>query len=337
MPRRTPSPQADAHHGWVEIAPNRDAHRGGSSWATREIRDLAERQHGVVARRQLLDLGLSEELVKGRVRSGALIPVHEGVFAVGHPRISRFGRWMAAVLATGPCSVLSHGSAAELWGIRRSRDLPEVTRRSGGTTRANVRLHQTRILEPVEVTVEAGIPVTSVERTLMDIASRLGDRQIERVVVAADRAGLLRWPELQRLLERTPRRPGAGRLHRATNRISPHAVDARSPLEIDFLALCRDAGLSMPQVNVLVAGHLVDFVWPSQRVVVETDGYSFHSDRLAFERDHERAVELTAAGYEVHRTTYAMLKRDPGSFIELVRWSLANPRASRSGAISTKR
>jgi uncharacterized protein DUF559 len=187
------------------------------------------------------------------------------------------------------------------------------------------------------MTVEAGIPVTSVERTLIDIVPRLDDRQLERVVVAAERAGRVRWSELQRLLERTPRRPGAGRLRRATIRISPHAIEARSPLEVDFLALCRDAGLPMPQVNVLVAGHLVDFLWLPQRVVVETDGYSFHNDRLAFERDHERTVELTASGYEVHRATYAMLKRDPRSFMELVRCSLANPRASQPGAISTQR
>lgn len=292
-------------------------------------------QHGVVALRQLLKLGISEELVKGRVRAGGLLPVFEGVFALGHNRIDRRGSWMAAVLATGPRSVLSHGSAAELWAIRGSRGLPEVTRRSGGTTRSGVRLHQTRILEPEEVTVEVEIPVTSVERTLLDIAMNLDDRQMERAVVAADRTGRLRWAELHRLLERTPRRRGAGRLRRVAHRVSPHAADAKSLLEIDFLAICRDAGLPEPSINVLVEGHLVDFLWPAQRVVVETDGYRYHSDRIAFERDRERTVALAAAGYTVLRATYAMLNRNSASFIDLVHRSLGS-RASRLGAISTQ-
>ena len=275
--------------------------------------------------------------MRGRVVSGSLIPVYEGVFAVGHQQLSKQGRWMAAVLATGPRSVLSHASAAELWSIRRSHGMPEVTRRSGGTTRPGVRLHQTRILERAEITVEAGIPVTSVERTLLDVAMGLDESRLERAVVAADRTGRLRWPELERLLDRTPRRRGAGRLRRVARRISPYAAEAKSPLEVDFLALCRNANLPEPQVNVLAAGYLVDFLWPAQRVVVETDGYRYHADRLAFERDRERTVALMAAGYEVHRATYAMLKRDPASFIALVRSSLTTPRASRFSAISTQR
>ncbi len=319
------------------MEPNRDALAvAGASSRTQEIRELAERQHGVVALRQLLALGLSEELVKGRVRSGALISVHEGVFAVGRARLDKRGDWMAAVLATGPHAVLSHGSAAELWSIRQSRGLPEVTRRSGGTTRSGVRLHQTRILEPVEMTTEAGIPVTSVERTLLDISADLYDRQLERAVVAADRTGRLRWPELDRLLARTPRRKGAARLRRVAHRVSPYAIEAKSPLEVDFLAVCRDAGLPQPHVNALIEGHLVDFLWPAQRIVVETDGYRYHSDRIAFERDRERSVALSAAGYEVHRVTYAMLRSGPGTVVDLIRRSLS-VRASRFGGNSTER
>jgi hypothetical protein len=321
-------PTLRVHHDSGDIAPKRDAFgvvasrvAEGDS-ATQVIRRIAERQHGVVARRQLLECGLSSELVKGRLVSGYLVPIYEGVFAVGHLRITRWARWMAAVLATGPHAVLSHGSAAELWAIRRSRGLPEVTRRSGGTTRSAVRLHQTRVLEPVEMTIEAGIPVTSIERTLLDIAAGRDERQLEHDVVAADRTGRLRWSELQRLLDRTPRRPGAGRLRRVANQVSPHAVDAKSPTEVDFLALCRKAGLPEPSVNVFASGHLVDFLWSAQRVVVEADSYSYHGDRLAFERDHERTVALAAAGYEVHRATRRMLSRDPDSFMRLVRRSL---------------
>jgi very-short-patch-repair endonuclease len=197
-------------------------------------------------------------------------------------------------------------------------------------------LHQTRVLEPVDVTVEAGIPVTSVERTLLDMAHRYDDRQLERAVVNADRTGRLRWPRLRLLVDRTPLRPGAGRLRRVASRVSPRAIDTRSPTEVDFLALCREARLPEPAVNVLIAGYLVDFLWPAERLIVETDTYTYHGDPLAFERDHERTVALVAAGYEVHRATRLMLDRAPSPFLQLVHDSLARRRASRLGAISTQ-
>lgn len=330
----------NANQALGEIAPSLDSGRvpsaeiASSAKATETIRRLAEGQHGVVARRQLLEQGLSAELIKGRLTAGMLIPVHMGVFALGHLRIGREGRWMAAVLAAGHKAVLSHSSAAELWSIGRSRGFPEVTRRSGGSKRAGLRLHQTRVLEPIDVTAEAGIPVTSIERTLLDMAHRYDNRQLERAVVAADRTGRLRWPRLRLLLDRTPLRPGSGRLRRVASRVSPRAIDTKSPTEVDFLALCREAGLPEPAVNVLVEGHLVDFLWPAERLVVETDTYTYHGDPLAFEQDHERTVTLVTAGYEVHRVTRLMLGRAPAPFLQLVRDSLTRRRASRSGLIS---
>jgi Protein of unknown function (DUF559) len=254
---------------------------------------------------------------------------------VGHRQLDRMGEWMAAVLACGPGALLSHGSAMALWALRESVGWPEVSRRSGGSPRKGIRLHQTRVLEDAERTIKAGIPVTSIERTLLDIAVRFKARQLERMLVAADRGGELRWPELIRLLERTPRRPGAGRLRRVAASVDPRSVETLSPLEVDFLALCREAGLPMPEVNVLVKGFLVDFLWRAQRVIVETDGYAYHRDRPAFERDHERTVTLTAAGYEVHRATHRMLTREPTLFLSVVRDALRqrHPRASSSPSI----
>jgi hypothetical protein len=295
--------------------------------ATRAIREVAERQHGVVAHRQILELGVGKTLVQRRVEGGLLIPIHQGVFALGHQRINRKGLWMAAVLACGP-GVLSHGSAMELWGLRRSRGAIEVLRRSGGSRRhrPGIRLHQTRALPSRDIVLEANIPVTSIERTLLDMAGRLDSKQLERAVVAADRTGHLRWPELQRVLVSGRGRKGAGRLRRVAAQVDPRAVDARSPLEVDFLALCRDSGLPLPQVNVLLEGCLVDFFWPRECVIVETDGYTFHRDRPAFERDHEQTAELEAADYLVHRATYCMLASDPAPFMRLVRGSLQRRR-----------
>jgi Protein of unknown function (DUF559) len=170
--------------------------------------------------------------------------------------------------------------------------------------------------------MEAGIQVTSLERTLIDIAGRLDTRQLERALVAADRSRRLRWPELKRMLDESNGRKGAGRLRRVAEQVDPRAADALSPMEVDFLALCREAGLPLPQVNVLVERHLVDFFWPEARVIVETDGYRYHGDRPAFERDHESTVKLMAAGYRVLRATHRMLVRDPGPFLRLVHDSL---------------
>lgn len=170
--------------------------------------------------------------------------------------------------------------------------------------------------------MEAAIRVTSIERTLVDVAAVLDTRQLERAVVAADRTGRLRWPRLVELLERSKGRLGVARLRQVMAETDPRAVEARSPLEVDFLALCREASLPMPEVNVLVNGRLVDFLWAKERVIVETDGYAYHRDRAAFERDHEVTVALTAAGYVVRRATYRMLKREPAQFMTLVRRAL---------------
>jgi very-short-patch-repair endonuclease len=298
--------------------------------ATEEIRLLAERQHGIVTRRQLLRRGLTHRLVEGRVEAGVLVAVYDGVFAVGHRKLSREAIWLAAVFASGPGAVLSHGSAAELWKIGVGGDRVEVTRRSGGTTRAVIWVHQTRFLPSDHVAVEKGIPVTSVERTILDMAARRGRRGLERMVVDADRARLVDWRQLRRVVERGVGRKGVGRLRRVVRDIDPHSRDTRSPLEVDLLALCRKAGLPKPEVNVLVEGHLVDFLWPAERLVVETDGYAFHSDRAAFERDRERDLDLTAAGYEVSRFTYRMLTRHPSGCAKRIREALGRRGASNS-------
>ncbi len=228
---------------------------------------------------------------------------------------------MAAVLASGAGATLSHSSAARLWGLRGSRGRIEVTRASGGSPRREIRVHQQR-LGARDVTREAGIRVTTIERTLFDMASRLDNRQLERDLVSADRSGRLRWAQLERLLVEGEGRPGVARLRGVAAAVDPRAREVRSPPEVDFLALCREAGLPHPQVNVLLEGRLVDFLWPAARLVVETDSYTYHGDRPAFERDHETTVALTTAGYEVLRTTNRMLEADPGPFLRLVRKKL---------------
>jgi hypothetical protein len=183
-------------------------------------------------------------------------------------------------------------------------------------------LHQTRSLPPEHKTIEAAIPVTTPERTLLDLAARLNYVQMERALVAADRAKRIRWPELIQVVEEGHGRKGRGMLRRLCADVDPSAVETRSNPEIDFLALCREAKLPIPQTNVLVEERLVDFFWPKERLVVEIDSYRFHSDRPAHERDGESTIALMSAGYKVLRPTARMLEENPGPVMSLVRRSL---------------
>jgi Protein of unknown function (DUF559) len=238
---------------------------------------------------------------------------------------------MAAVLACGRGAVLSHFSGGHHWGICGSRGPVEVLRQSGGLkpkSHEGVRLHQTRRLEPYEVTVERGIPVAVIERVLLDLAARTGPERLERMFVQAYKRDDFSWPRLGRIITRRRGCKGVGKLRRIALEVDPEALETKSPPEVDFLAHWRETAMPMPSVNVLIEGHLVDFFWSEQKVVVETDSWTYHGDPFAFEKDHQRDVELTAAGYDVHRTTAKMLKRDPHTFLQNVRRALLARTAS---------
>lgn len=296
--------------------------------ATAEVRALAEAQHGVFSTWQLLDRGISENTLRSRRKVGAAIPLFQGVYALGHERLTREGRWMAAVLACGPGAVLSHFSAGQLWGLCGSYGPVEVLRRSGGARHNGIRLHQTRRLEPYEVIIERAVPVASIERVLLDLAGRTDRKRLERIFVQAYKSDRISWSALARVLSRRRGCRGVGRLRKVSADVAPGALETRSVSEVDFLALCRDSGIPTPAVNVLAAGHLVDFLWPAQKVVVETDSWRHHGDGLTFEHDHQTDVNLIAAGYDVHRATYKMLERNPDPFLSNVRRALQSRTAS---------
>jgi very-short-patch-repair endonuclease len=307
--------------------------------ATAAIRALAERQHGVVAHWQLLEAGVGKGLAFHRRDGGLLIPLHQGVCTLGHQHLTRDARWMAAVLACGPGAVLSHFSAGHHWGMCGSYGPIEVLRQSGGfhpRGHRGVKLHQTRRLEPYEVTLERGIPVAVMERVLLDLAGRTDERRLERIFVQAYKRDDFSWPRLGRIITRRRGCRGVGKLRRIALEVDPEALETKSVSEVDFLALWRQVDRLMPSVNVLIEGHLVDFLWPEQKVIVETDSWSYHGDPLAFEKDRQREVELTAAGYDVHRTTYKMLDGDPDPFLQNVRRALLTRTASNSGSPTTK-
>ncbi len=258
------------------------------------IAALARVQHGVVARRQLLALGLGSGAVRHRIAAGRLHRLHPGVYAVGHRAVTIRGRWMAAVLAAGPGAVLSHRSAAALWGLRRPGGPIEVTvprcrpRRAGFVTRA------TR-LPADEVDVRDGIAVTTVARTLFDLAAVVDPQAVERAFHEAEYRRLPDQVGLPALLERHPGRPGAPVLRATMARRGRRRT--RTRMEADFLAFLDEHGLPRPETNVCraVGGRWIeaDAVFAGPRLIVELDGGShltverFHSDR---ERDRTNLV-----------------------------------------------
>lgn len=172
----------------------------------RELATLAKRQHGVVSRRQLTALGIGRGAIDARLRLSRLHPIHRGVYAVGHAPLSLRARWMAAVLAYGDEAVLSHQSAAALWGLMRPKSLPiDVTSHRGRPGRSGIRLHRSHLAED-ERAVEAGIPVTSVPRTLLDLAGVVGEQPLARAFEEADRLKLLRMPALERICTQAGKR-----------------------------------------------------------------------------------------------------------------------------------
>jgi very-short-patch-repair endonuclease len=248
---------------------------------------IAGRQHGVVTSAQLIDAGLSRSAIARRLRGGRIYAVHRGVYAVGHPALSRHGRWMAAVLACGDGAFLSHGSAARLWQMLPAAGDAEgeihvsVRSRAGRAKRKGIRLHRPSSLSSPSAigkrltTLRNGIPVTTPARTLRDL-ERIGPD--ETYGEAIRQASILGY-EL-----------GAIEVDRT-----------RSELEAAFLRLCRRACLPEPEINVRVGRFLVDFLWRRQLLVVETDGYRFHRGRAAFVGDRARDLDLRVLGYDVLR------------------------------------
>jgi hypothetical protein len=268
-----------------------------------EIAALATAQHGVVARGQLLLLGLSEASIKRRVRSGRLHRLHAGVYAVGHMVLRAEGRWMAAVMAAGGDAVLSHATAAAAWGLRQTGSgIVHVTipRDTGRRRRAGIRVHRIRALEPEETTTNRGIPIPTPTRTILDLAATLGGRPLEHVLDLADQRRLIDFTELRD-------RPIPRSLQAVLSRYTGGTTPTRSELEERFLELCDDHGIRRPAVNTRVEGIEVDFAWPGARLIVEVDGYRYHRSPSSFETDRERDVILALAGWQVLRFTWTQL------------------------------
>jgi very-short-patch-repair endonuclease len=283
----------------------------------RVVGDLAERQYGVAARRQLERGGVTPKMIERRVASGQLVRLHRGVYALGHRHLRREAFWLAAVLAAGEGAALSHRDAAALHGLLApgGHRRVEVTTPRRTTSSDGIRVHRSSSLDASEVTTCHGIPVTSVARTLVDLAGTVSAERLKKALEEAERANALDLEALERSLAKTARRHGPGHrtLSEALAQLRAHgAIFTRSELEDRFLSLVvRRHALSTPVMNAWIGDMEVDALWREQRVVAELDGYASHFTRHAFQRDRERSNDLQAKGYHVLRFTYADVTRTP--------------------------
>jgi predicted transcriptional regulator of viral defense system len=281
------------------------------------IARLAQRQHGVVALGQLLALGVSASAVRNRAADGRLHRIHRGVYAVRHPGLTVRGRWMAATLAYGPTALLSHRSAAKLWGIHdgagAQTDITLPTR--SVRARSGIEVHTSLTLTDADKASHDGIPSTSLARTLVDLGDVASRRTVERAINQAEILRLFDLRAVEDALARAGRRRGAGLLRSVLAEYTGPRLTSEE-LEERFLLLCRAASLPEPEVNAWIAlqdgvAYKADFLWREQRLVAETDGYRFHSSRRAFEHDRLRDQRLTLAGFTVVRLTWRQLSQEP--------------------------
>jgi very-short-patch-repair endonuclease len=262
---------------------------------------LAGAQHGVVSVAQLRALGFSKHAVAARVRAKRLDRIHHGVYAVGHSGLSDEGRYMAAVLACGDGAVLSHVSAAALWNLLDPIDGPvhvSIASPNGRRRRAGIAIHRTTFA-PSDLTRRDAIPVTSANRTLLDLRGSVEPKLFRHALGQAQHVRYKLDPRLR-------------------------ADRARSDLEADFRAFVRRHRLPPAEINVRVGRFTVDFLWRSHRLVVETDSYEYHHGSVAFEDDHQRDLRLRRRGLEVLRYTGRQLEREGDLVAAEIRARLAS-------------
>jgi very-short-patch-repair endonuclease len=282
----------------------------------------------VVARRQLLELGLSARRIERRIASGRLHPVWRGVYAVGRPQLDRRGRWMAAVLVCGPHAALSHGSAAALWGFGAEQgDLIDVSVPARRRSRLpGIRVHRRTEVILGDATVHEGIPLTSPVCTLIDQAARLRPMQLERAVNEADKLDRVRADALHGLLDDYRGQPGVAPLRKLLDPLAFRLSD--SELEQLMRPLSRTVGLPIPETKTWVNGYEVDFFWPELGIVIEADGLKYHRTASQQRRGLERDQTHLAAGMWPLRFSHWQIKYDPAH----VQWILRTTAARATNA-----
>lgn len=274
---------------------------------------LAARQDDLFSLAQIVELGGTKDQAKRRVKADRWRRIHPGVYTLTHGRLTWRQRLRAALLAAGPDAAASHESAARLHNVRRS-DRIHITaparRRLKGVT-----CHTSR--NAPATTVVEGLRTTTIERTLLDLATTLDRHQLQKAIHEADFHRLLHLPRLNAITTKPHR--GARPLREALADYQPDATDTDEGAAEELLRLIARTGLPRPRIKAMVAGWEADFYWPEHRLVVEVDGRQAHLNHHAFERDRRRDTDMTAAGVRVVRLTGRRIRREPAAVEGLLR------------------
>jgi very-short-patch-repair endonuclease len=294
------------------MAPIPDRSISAAAW------QLASAQEGVVSGNQLRGLGFSAEAIRHRIERGRLYRLWRDVFAVGRRDLTERGRWMAATLASGDGAALSHESAVALWGIRRGGVAPIHVSVPGERARhKGISCHRRTLMPPTSLV--GSIPVTEPLPTLVDLAAHLDLEELTKTLNEADRLGLVSHDELASLVESLPRRRGIRKLRILLGAYSR----TDSNLERRFLRIVDRAGLPRPATQAEVEAFRVDFFWPQLRLVVETDGLTYHRTPAQQAIDRKRDQVLVAAGFICLRFTNVQVRLEPDAVVETLRATAA--------------
>jgi hypothetical protein len=263
----------------------------------RKIARLGTRSHGVVKRRDLLRAGVTVGEIKRRLRSGALILEYPGVYRVGHRAPSTHASYLSAVYACGDEAVLSDRAAAHIWGLTKGAAPPPEVTAPGRRAVTGVKTKRSR---QIDATLRDGIPITTVARTIVDLAAGLEPDELARVCHEAGVRYRTTPAEVKAVLKRRPNSPGAKRLKAV---LYGEVKVTLSELEKRFLVLLRRDGLPLPETNRAAGGRRVDCRWPDHKLTVELDSYTYHRSRHAWENDRGREREAYARGDQFRRFT----------------------------------
>jgi hypothetical protein len=291
-----------------------------------EVGRIAGAQFGVVSLEQLEGLGLTGDAVVKRAESGRLYRVHQRAYSLTPRVTTQRGVFMAAVLACGPDAVLSHRSAAYLWGLvdRGVEPIDVTAPNRRGRSPDGVAAHRDGSLQSIDKMRLHGIPCTSLARTLLDNAGVSPEWELRRAVAQAEVLGVLDWDAMRSILRRGRRRRGVARLRFVVDSLHPQTKRTRGDLERLFLGMCIRAELPHPEVNIWldVAGGKslqADFLWRDARLIVEADSRGFHDTASAFEYDRKREQRFQAAAWRVSRCTWAQVEREPQRLAATIR------------------
>jgi very-short-patch-repair endonuclease len=287
----------------------------------RALAELVAGQHGVVARSQVVGLGVAGNTVDRWLRTGRLHRLHPGVYAVGHAAITRRGRWMAAVLASGDGAVLSHRSATALFGIWGSGiGVIHVTVPRKERSPHAIRRHFSMLPDDEHEVVD-GIPVTSAARAVLDLAAEKDEAAVESALREMEYLGIYGKVSLPVLLDRHPNHRGAQACREALDHLRDDPGGRiRSDLEERFISFLDAKKIPRPRLNVWLSigedQYQVDCLWPERRLIAELDDFRSHGTKRGFRKDRKRDRRLGAAGYRVVRITEDQIRTEPGELAE---------------------